>query len=166
MLTQARLKEVLKYNRKTGVFTWRVTLSPRAMKGAEAGCIRVSDGYQYLVVRVDSVLYRANRLAWLYVRGEWPEHQVDHKNRSTLDNAWCNLRHATNKQNGENSSLRKDNTSGFRGVNFNPKLGKWIAKIKHHRQQIHLGCFTEKSDAVQARFAAEKKLFTHSENCR
>ena len=162
MLTQARLKEVLRYNRKTGVFTWRVSLSFRRDAGQIAGCIKRGD-CDYCVIRVDSVLHRASRLAWLYVTGAWPTLQVDHQDRDSLNDAWRNLRLTTNKQNGENASLRHDNKSGCRGVRKRADTGKWQANIKHHRQVIALGCFKQKKDAVAARLAAERRFYTHSE---
>jgi hypothetical protein len=162
VITQARLKELLRYNKKTGVFTWRVTNSPRALKGAVAGCVKRGD-CDYHVIRLDTRLYRANRLAWLYVTGAWPITQVDHENRNSLDDAWKNLRLVTNKQNGENASLRRDNKSGHRGVRKRADTGQWLAVIKHNYRNIHLGCFDTKAAAVAARQAAERELFTHSE---
>lgn len=165
MLTQARLKELLRYDPETGVFTWRVQNSPRAQIGAPAGCVKKGD-CDYRVVRVDCQLYRANRLAWFYMTGTWPELQVDHEDRNPLNDAWRNLRLATNKQNGENASLRKDNTSGHPGVKWRTDTLKWSACIKHHRKTIHLGCFAEKDAAIAARISAEQRLFTHSRYSR
>jgi len=52
----------------------------------------------------------------------------------------------------------KNNTSGVRGVH-SIKGGKWGARIGFRGEKIHLGTFENKSDAIQARKAAEEKYF-------
>lgn len=160
MLTQERLKELINYDPETGVFTWLPRDGWWARTNRPAGCIKKGD-VDYRVIRVDDILYRANRLAWLYMTGAWPNLQVDHKDRNGQNDAWLNLRLVTNKQNGENLSLRHDNKSGYRGVMFRKDTKRWSAKIRHNWKVIHLGCFNEKHEAVAARKAAEQKYYTH-----
>ena len=50
---------------------------------------------------------------------------VDHINRDTRDNKKCNLRLATKSTNAMNTKIRKDNTSGIKGVTWSKKLLKW-----------------------------------------
>ena len=55
---------------------------------------------------------------------------VDHKNNDKTNNHISNLRFATSKENNQNSSIRLDNTSKVKGVNFDKKAKKWRAQIK------------------------------------
>jgi hypothetical protein len=146
VLTQARLKEVLKYNRKTGVFTWRTSgKGRRARNNLVAGCSSDSGGGKvYQRIRVDGTLYHAHRLAWFYVHGEWPPTHTDH--RRGPGNQVSNLRACTVSQNLANSKLRSDNTSGYKGVSKLPSSSKWKAQIRSK----HLGCFVDARDAAIA----------------
>lgn len=47
--------------------------------------------------------------------------------------------------------LIKTNTSGYRGVYFNKKINKWIAKISINNSYVYLGCFIDIMDAVKIR---------------
>lgn len=160
MLTAARLRRLLYYDPATGVFTWRNPTSARVKAGRVAGSLHKSG---YLQIGIDKKLYFAQRLAWLYVKGRWPTHEVDHRNRLRADNRFSNLRHASRKQNSENITRRSDNTSGYTGVYWLERISKWYAQIRHHGVQIHLGYFSRVKDAVRARHQAELHLFTHSE---
>jgi len=85
-------------------------------------------------------------------------HQVDHKKRmNTLDNRRSNLR-VTLDQNQQNVGLRKDNTSGYKGVSWDKGTGKWNAQIAVNRKQIHLGLFTTPEAARDARDVAALDL--------
>lgn len=92
-LTADRLREVLAYDAQTGAFTWRVTQSNRAKAGNTAGSLHRQDGYVY--IRVDGVLHKAHRLAWLHVHGAWPTAGVDHVNGDRGQNGIANLREST-----------------------------------------------------------------------
>lgn len=54
---------------------------------------------------------------------------VDHRNGNGLDNRRKNLRPATCQQNSWNARISKRNSSGFKGVNYDIRRGKWMARI-------------------------------------
>jgi HNH endonuclease len=83
---------------------------------------------------------------------------VDHVNGDPLDNRRANLRVVTPSINQVNrKSLNRNNTSGVRGVAM---LGeKWRAQIMVNGKAHHLGMFESLDDAVDARRAAEIRLF-------
>lgn len=66
---------------------------------------------------------------------------VDHINQNGLDNRKSNLRPATKSENAVNSKIRKDNSSGFRGVTFNKKAKKFQAEVKRDGVRRYLGLF-------------------------
>lgn len=113
--TQEQIKRALKYDPETGVFTWLISPSNRAKKGSVAGFMNDAG---YWMIGIDNVRYRAHRLAWLYMTGEWPERKIDHENTIRSDNRWANIRLADDSQNVCNQALRADNTSGVKGVRF------------------------------------------------
>jgi hypothetical protein len=152
-LTAERLRELLHYDPETGVFTNRVTRSNNAKEGCEAGC--PSNGY--LVIFIEGRLFRAHRLAWLYVTGSFPTHMVDHINRDGADNRWENLRAATPLENQRNRKVRKDCATGKIGVRG--KRGKWQARIRLQGVDTYLGTFDTMEVAVAARRAAELQHF-------
>lgn len=157
MITQERLKELLDYDPGTGVFTWRIDRTGTAKAGSVAGSLD-ADGYPQ--IKVDNRLYKAHRLAWLYIYGELPPHQIDHINRVRTDNRICNLRTATNAENLQNQRKRRNNTSGVIGVSWRKGLSKWQARIMFNGRCIHLGYYKTIEEAAAARAAAKAKLHT------
>lgn len=162
MITQERLKELLIFNDDSGVFTRKVTTSPRSLKSSIAGSLN-NDGY--IRVRVDCIRYQAHRLVWLYARGIWPD-KIDHINGDRSDNRLVNLRSVTHEQNQKNRKIGKNNKSGMIGVRFNKKINKWMSKIKSNRKEIHLGSFDDKFEAACARKSAEIKYEFHENHGR
>lgn len=81
-LTRERLREVLDYDTATGVFTWRVRPAKNIAPGTVAGSVK-SSGHRY--VRIDEIDYTAQRLAWFYVHGAMPKHQLNFVNDNPLD---------------------------------------------------------------------------------
>ena len=155
MITQTELKEVLKYNRNTGVFTWKKNLSRTAREGKSAGWYEEG----YICIQVKGRAYRANRLAYLYMKGEWPKHLVDHINRVKDDNRWNNLRHATNSQNNINSKKQKNNTSGYKGVSWHKASGKWSVGIGYKGKRQNLGLYNNIQEAADVYNKKAKELY-------
>jgi hypothetical protein len=158
MLTQEYLRDVLTYEPDTGFFRWTKARSGRSKVGGIAGW---RDGVGYIRIRLEKKDYKVHRLAWFYMTGKWPKNQIDHIDGDGFNNCWKNLREATNKQNQENVSLGKNNTSGYRGVYFDKSSQKWIAQVGHNRQRFYLCGFKTAEEAGKA--AAEKRaeLFTY-----
>jgi hypothetical protein len=158
MISQKTLKQQLHYCPQTGLFTWLVANSNRLKVGDVAGH---KDARGYVQIGVHGKGYRAHRLAFLYMEGEFPPEHVDHINHIRDDNRWANLRHATNKENNRNSPMNKKNTSGFVGVSFHKAIKKWAANITLGGKQKHLGYFDDKKEAINVRKAANIRYGFH-----
>lgn len=61
---------------------------------------------------------------------------IDHKNRNTFDTRLENLNIVTSLENSQNAKIRKDNTSGIKGVNWSRKFNKWVARIQYNKKRI------------------------------
>lgn len=132
-----RLRFLLHYNRKTGVFTRRVAVA-QMKKGDICGTVRL-DGY--LVFSVDTKLYLVHRLAWFYAYGKWPVGSVDHVDGDKTNNRILNLRQATHSENNQNQiGARRHSKTGVRGVSKHAS-GKWLAQLvvggKHYSLGLH-----------------------------
>jgi len=162
-LTQARLKDVLHYNPESGVFTRISRTSTSVHIGDVAGC---PDGKGYLLISINNRLYKAHRLAWLYIFGYLPPSDIDHINGVADDNRLVNLRSVTHQENGKNQKFRVTNTSGFMGVYWRKALSKWVAQITVDGKCKHLGCFKSKDAAIKARCVANKLYGFHENHGR
>ena len=132
------LRKTLHYDLETGVFT-------RLAKGKAKVGSDASGGY--LKIYTQGKEYRAHRLAWFYVHGQWPKDQIDHINGNPKDNRLINLREADNALNRRNQKLRSDNVSGVVGVSFDTRSGKWDVRVAGRC----IGLFLSKSEAIAAR---------------
>jgi len=154
--TAERLRKLLNYDPKTGIFTWRVAPVKWISPGDPAG---YSERSAYVRIGIFGRYYRAHRLAWLYVHGEWPPSMIDHINGDPSDNRLANLRVATASQNQGNAKPRKDNAYGTKGVTWHKSHKKWQARIVIDGKQTHLGHFADKQAAIETyRRAAEAQF--------
>src|SRR5882724_4870795 len=99
MITQKRLKELLVYEPDTGLFRWRIKHG-KVHVGQIAG---TKSPRGHITLHLDYKYYKAHRLAWLYMMGKFPKHQIDHKDCNPGNNIFINLREASNSQNHMNS---------------------------------------------------------------
>lgn len=170
MITQDYLKSLVVYDKETGIFVWK--FRPRNLfkthrsfiqwnnryAGKQAGTLKNDSGY--VVISIHKNLYRAHRLAWLYVNGVTPSSQIDHINGIRHDNRLSNLRDAQNGENHKNKRLLSTNKSGYHGIWRHPN-GKYRAKVSKSNQQHHLGYFENINEAVEARKKFEAEYGYH-----
>jgi hypothetical protein len=156
IITQDRLKEVLHYCPKDGIFTWKVSKKSNKVAGKRAGSF---DNRGYRVIRVDDRNYKEHRLAHLYMTGEWPLDQIDHKEGRRGDNRWEKIRPSSNSQNQANKRKRSNNSSGIVGVHWHKASKKWQAQISKDGKKIQLGIFSDPNEAKTVRDAAARELF-------
>lgn len=157
IITAARLRELLAYHPENGLFTWRFDRY-KCVAGEYAGTI---DKAGYIVIVLDGRSYKAHRLVWLYVTGEWPTGLLDHHNRVPWDNVFDNLRdadHAINRQNQGRPQRR--NKIGLLGVCAGGKGINFRATIKKPGQtkQTHLGTFKTPEIAHAVYLEAKRKF--------
>lgn len=124
MLTPESLRELVKYDPDTGVFI-RTVDQGRWKAGEIAGG---PQNRGYLRIAVAGERHLAHRLAWLYMTGQWPQENVDHRNGVRTDNRWTNLRAATPKQNQMNRGADSGSASGYKNV-YRAKKG-WRVRIE------------------------------------
>lgn len=75
----------------------------------------------------------------------------DHINGDILDNRRENLRPVTHSQNHQNGkAIRRDNTSGYRGVSYCNKRKKYYAQYHLNGKHNHVGCFETAEEAGKA----------------
>lgn len=155
-LSPKRLREVLHYDAESGVFTWLIAPSSRALKGSRAGAVR-PDGYR--TIGVDGASYLAHRLAVFYMTCRWPKADVDHINLIPGDDRWRNLREASRAENKANIRPPRTNSSGIKGVTWNKKDRRWRAQIKVSGKHRVIGGYLTKAEAASAYERAAREAF-------
>jgi HNH endonuclease/AP2 domain len=149
------LKSLLRYDPETGLIYW-IAKGKGKIKKKAAGTLLHSG---YLGICIGLKRWQAHRIAWALHHGDWPKDQVDHINGVKIDNRACNLREATNSQNGKNLKLSKANKTGIAGVCWNKKHQSYRAYIKVEHKAMYLGTYKNLDDAAKARRNAEDKYF-------
>ena len=155
MIDIQELKELLRYDLETGQVHW-IAPGKGRIKKKGAGAV-TSTGYVGILIY--GKRYYAHRIAWALHYGSWPDQQIDHVNGTKTDNRICNLRLATNAENGKNYGANKLNTSGVKGVSWCKSTQKWRALIKVNGKSLCRGRYADKNAAIAARQMAEIEHF-------
>jgi hypothetical protein len=150
-ITAEQVRELLHYDPETGVFTWLV---PHRGHVGTAGHVK-PDGY--LQIGIGGHKFYAHRLAWLWVNGQWPDGDLDHRDTNRANNAIGNLRPATQTENNRNTRASRS-ASGLKGVSRHPRSG-WRAKITVEGRSVFLGRFATPQEAHAAYCEAARKAF-------
>jgi hypothetical protein len=151
MLTQKRLKYLLRYVPETGKWTWIVRRN-----GVRNDFAGTPDGLGYIQIRIDGIKYRSCRLAFLYMTGKFPDQFVDHINRVKNDDRWENLRNATQSQNAVNAIRKRGKLP--RGVHR--VQGGFQARISIDGTRKHIGLY-KTPDAAHAAYMKASKFREH-----
>lgn len=155
-ITQTELKQLLSYDPLTGLFTYLKSV-PRRKKGSLAGTR--TPGGDYLNIAIKRKAYKAHRLAWLYMFGEFPEDVLDHIDRDRQNNRIANLRCCSASENQWNRSISSDSPFGFNGVSKACSKNGFVAKIRVADKLIHIGTYATIEDAADARQLAERQYY-------
>lgn len=154
MITQEKLKELLSYDKDTGIFTWAIS-GRKIYIGKIAGS---KNNLGYVLIEIDGKKHRAHRLAWLYMTGSFPKDQIDHINGIKHDNKFVNLRESTQAKNVQNiRKPTKNNTTGYLGVCFNKRNNNFVASIRFNGKQKTIGYYKNAELAYEAYLNAKRE---------
>ena len=162
-LTVERLKELLEYDPKTGIFVWKKRYKRKedfSSVKAWANYVKFRNNCEgkiagsycekgYLRIRINDVLYKGHTLAWFYIYGEWID-LIDHADCDPSNNRITNLRKATPAQNSQNMKLNSRNKSGYKGVSWNSRDKRWVAHGSCNGVRKNIGSFLTPEEASEA----------------
>ena len=154
-MSQATLKKLLRYSPDTGEFFWLATLDARQrhLIGSRAGH---KNKVGYWIISIGGKKFKAARLAWLYMTGQWPRPTVDHKDRDRGNDAWKNLQEASQRDQVLNSAPRLRAKCYFRDKRAIAR--PWIAQYgESGGTRRYLGCFATEAEAAAAYQQAKTK---------
>lgn len=145
MITQEKLKELFHYAPETGIFT-RLTNRGGKKPGTPVGA---KHAMGYIQISIDSKLFKAHRLAWLYHHGAPIPALIDHQDLDNSNNKISNLRAATKQQNEFNQPKPSNNTSGYKGVSWHSIKKQWRARTCLNGKEILFGYFDSPEEAYE-----------------
>ncbi len=161
LVTPEFVRRVFNYDETTGALTWRIQMSPVAPAGTVAGS-RHPSGYR--VVTLCGHQFGEHRIVWAWCKGEWPAHDIDHRDLDRSNNRIGNLRVAPGSANHANTGVSPVNTTGFKGVTFARKVGRFQSQIRVAGRRKWLGYF-ETAEAAHHAYVQEL-IAAHGEFAR
>lgn len=90
-----------------------------------------------------------------------PGQMIDHIDRNPLNNQKNNLRFCNYFINNANATLRRDNSSGCRGVYWEKSTKKWLVQLRRNNINKYIGRFENKYDAINARRQVEGQMVAY-----
>jgi len=150
------LRSLLHYDPETGGFTRATSSGTRWKAGQSAGAW---DLHGYKTIRLGRKSYKAHRLAWLYMTGEWPHGDIDHINGVRHDNRWANLRDVPRGVNLQNQRATPSHNRSTRVQGVYPaKGGNYSAAISINNRKKHIGTYSSIEEARAAYIEAKRRL--------
>ena len=153
---ETALRESIGYNPETGKLFW-LKRGIGIQFDKEPGCVNKVDGYRLVTFKGKRI--KAHVLSWFLHYGFWPILEIDHINRIPTDNRVVNLRLATRQQNSANRKLGHGNLHQFKGMSYEKKRKKWLARIRVNGVLKNLGRYDDIIEAARAYDKAAKKYF-------
>ena len=153
-ITHRELTERLSYDPESGLFRFK-THRCAHLVGEVAGSVMCTG---YIEIQLNKRKFLAHRLAWFYVNKRWPKNNIDHADGSRDNNAFCNLRQATQAQNTLNRAIQKNNKVGAQGVVWDSARGLYRAYANLNGVHYHLGRHATLAEAIEARRLGSLRL--------
>lgn len=171
---QAVLKELLDYDPKTGLLTWKYR-DERWFKTKRAASVwnashpgnrafTASDRLGYFCGNLFNTRHLAHRLIWKWVHGTDPA-CIDHINGNPSDNRIENLRAVSRTDNQKNMRRRSDNKTGVSGVSMKDN-GRFVVRIRVGGKYLSLGTFETLEEAAAVRSEASERYGFHPNHGR
>ena len=85
--------------------------------------------------------------------------QIDHINRTGIDNRRSNLRLCDYSTNRQNSIKRRGSTSKYKGVHWYKPIKKWKSTITINKKLVFLGHYKTEEDAARVYDKKARELF-------
>jgi hypothetical protein len=127
--TAEKLRALAAYDPETGIFTRR-----EGGLGVRAGEKMGSNERGYWVIVIESTRYMAQRLAWLYVHGEWPTRPVRFHDGNKLNCAIANLRYGKYREREDRALYLRDHRKlhpeKYRGHDLKRSFGIDLAEYQ------------------------------------
>jgi hypothetical protein len=137
MITQEQVLKLLEY--KDGILYWKsMPYKRNDLIGTEAGTLDC-DRRQ---ITINKKHYKTHRLVYLMFYGYIPK-EIDHIDGNSLNNRIENLRPASRSEQCCNTKLRKNSTSGIKGVTWDKSRNKWIVSINKDKKTMFRGRFDD-----------------------
>lgn len=132
-ITQELIKSLFNYH--DGKLFWKQNRANNKVKsGDRADILHKKSGY--FRTCIDSIRYKSHNIIFLYHHGHIPE-IVDHIDCDRTNNKIENLRAANKKQNNDNNRIRKDNSSGIKGISIYKDKNCIHAQLQHNGKKYH-----------------------------
>lgn len=74
---------------------------------------------------------------------------ADHEDNDTLNNQRVNLRPCSQSMNLANKRLGSNNTSGFKGISLDKRVGRWAAYVTSQGKRTFLGMHDQAIEAAR-----------------
>ena len=141
---------------KSGLLYWKKRPAYNVKINLPAGNLERSG---YIRIKIKNKSYLAHRLIFKIINNLEPDY-IDHINNVKNDNRIENLQEITFSKNKLKGGLHlyKNNTSGHKGVNFDKRQKKWVARISVNKKRIRLGEYYDIRYAIAIRKAYEKHV--------
>ena len=152
-LSIGTLRSQLEYKPEVGAFVGKVD---RKRKGTV-------NGKGYLNIIINGTTFSAHKLAWMYMTGKYPEHDIDFVNNNRADIRWVNLREANRSQIAMNKSTQKNSTTGVKGLQIYDGKYKAVVRVGSVSRSCNTFALTEQGKQQAIQWLEDTRAELHGE---